>query len=455
MRLTIVGSGYVGLVTGACFASTGNQVTCLDVDAAKIERLKRGESPIYEPGLSDLITRNAKAGRITFTTDKPAAYRDADAVFICVGTPSDVDGSADLQYVLGVANDVADALEKHGKGQKPKMIVVKSTVPVGTTHRVRDVIKSKTKTTFYIANNPEFLKEGAAIQDFMKPDRVICGVEDPEAGEMMRELYEPFVRQGNPIYIMDIRSSEMVKYASNAMLAAKISFINEIANLCEYYGADVKSVREGMCADKRIGNQFLYPGLGYGGSCFPKDTLAVVGMGKQVGFDCKLNQAVHEVNQDQRQYFWNKICDHFGPNLRGRTLAFWGIAFKPETDDIREAPSLALIERALEAGAHVRAFDPVALGNLKREQPSVETFDDMYRAVEGADALVICTEWGDFRQPDFPRIAQSLKERVVFDGRNIWRRQTMQDLNFSYYSVGRPPVNPKITGSPKGAGARV
>jgi len=443
MRLTMIGTGYVGLVTGACFASTGNQVTCLDVDERKIDLLRKGQSPIYEPGLDDLIERNAKAGRLKFTTDKDEAYRNAEAVFICVGTPSDVDGSADLKYVLKVAEDIAEALDRYGREGRTRMVVVKSTVPVGTSHRVAEVIRSKTDAPFHIANNPEFLKEGAAISDFMKPDRVVCGVEHEDAGEMMRVLYEPFVRQGNPIFIMDVPSSEMVKYASNAMLAAKISFINEIAKLCEYYGADVKNVREGMCADKRIGNQFLFPGLGYGGSCFPKDTLAVVGMGRQVGFDCKLNAAVHEVNQDQRQYFWNKICDHFGPNLRGKTLAFWGIAFKPNTDDIREAPALTLIEKAMAAGASIRAHDPVALGNLKKEQPQVACFDDPYEAIDGADALIICTEWNDFRQPDFDRIASLLGEKVVFDGRNIWRRQTMEEMGFSYYSVGRPPVNPR------------
>jgi len=448
MRITMVGTGYVGLVTGTCFANVGNDVTCLDIDQKKIDKLKNGISPIYEPGLDEMIKRNTKAGRLTFTTDKQQADERAEAIFICVGTPSDRDGSADLKYVLQVGGDIAEALEKFGRGMPPKMVVVKSTVPVGTSHRVRDLIRSKTDVSFYIANNPEFLKEGAAINDFMKPDRVVCGVEDEGAAEMMRKLYEPFVWQGNPIFIMDIRSSEMVKYASNAMLAAKISFINEIANLCEYYGADVKSVREGMCSDKRIGNQFLYPGLGYGGSCFPKDTLAVVGMGKAVGFDCKLNAAVHEVNQDQRRYFWNKICDHFGPNLNGKTLAFWGIAFKPETDDIREAPSLSLIERATDAGAKIRAFDPVAAENLRAEHPAVETIGDMYEALEGADALVICTEWTDFRQPDFDRIGATLKDRVIFDGRNIWRRKEMESLGFTYYSVGRPPVNErKVSGS--------
>lgn len=441
MKLTMVGTGYVGLVTGTCFANTGNNVTCLDVDKNKIARLRAGECPIYEPGLTELIERNVAAGRLQFTTDKDEAYRDAEAIFICVGTPSDEDGSADLQYVLKVAEDIAAALEKFGRNSKPKMVVVKSTVPVGTSHKVRDVIRSRTSVPFFIANNPEFLKEGAAITDFMKPDRVVCGVEDDLAAEMMRDLYDPFVRQGNPIFIMDVRSSEMVKYASNAMLACKISFVNEIARLCEHYGSDIKSVREGMCADSRIGNQFLYPGLGYGGSCFPKDTLAVVGMGKAVGFDCKLNASVHQVNQDQRKIFWSKIDGHFGGNLAGKTLAFWGIAFKPETDDIREAPSIALMKFALQAGAKVRAFDRVARENLNRELPAVETTADMYDALNGADALIICTEWSEFRQPDFDEIKRRLKDRVIFDGRNIFRRSQMQALGFTYYSVGRPTVS--------------
>ncbi len=441
MNLTMVGTGYVGLVTGACFASTGNNVTCLDIDEAKIAMLRRGESPIYEPGLSDLITRNVAADRLHFTTDKAEAYRDADVVFICVGTPSDEDGSADLQYVLKVAGDIGEAIEALGPDQKAKVVVVKSTVPVGTSHKVQEVIRSKTSHPFHIANNPEFLKEGAALNDFMKPDRVVCGVEDGYAGAIMQSLYEPFVRQGNPIYIMDVRSSEMVKYASNAMLACKISFINEMAKLCEHYGADVKSVREGMCADHRIGNQFLYPGLGYGGSCFPKDTLAVVGMGKAVGFDCKLNASVHQVNQDQRRHFWTKIESCFGPDLAGKTFAFWGVAFKPETDDIREAPSLTLMEWALNAGAQIRAFDPVAAENLAETLPAVVSIDDMYDVLDGCDALVICTEWSEFRQPDFTTISNRLKDKVIFDGRNIYRKSQMEELGFTYYSVGRPTVN--------------
>ncbi|UCD76642.1 MAG: UDP-glucose/GDP-mannose dehydrogenase family protein, partial [Phycisphaerales bacterium] len=405
MKLTMVGTGYVGLVTGACLADTGNTVTCLDIDQAKIGMLNRGEIPIYEPGLEAMIVRNRGAGRLVFTTDRKAAYSSAEGIFICVGTPPDEDGSADLQHVLAAAADIAEVIEELGPEAPPKLVVVKSTVPVGSTDKVRDAIKSRTDVPFYIADNPEFLKEGAAVSDFKKPDRVICGVEDPEAAEIIRDLYEPFVRQGNPIYIMDVRSAEMVKYASNAMLACKISFINEIARLCEAYGADVRAVREGMCADHRIGNQFLYPGLGYGGSCFPKDTRAVIGMGRAVGFECRLNAAVHEVNQDQREYFWRKITDHFGPSLAGKTLAFWGVAFKPETDDIREAPSITLMQRALEEGAKIRAVDRAAGAVVQGVLPEVQVFEDMYEALDGCDALVICTEWSEFRNPDFRSMA--------------------------------------------------
>lgn len=440
MRLTMVGTGYVGLVTGVCFAETGNQVICLDVDEAKIAMLRGGKCPIYEPGLEAMQGKNVEAGRLHFTTDKAEAYDDAEIIFICVGTPSDTDGSADLQYVLQVADDIAEALDRQPADADPKLIVVKSTVPVGTTNKVRDAIRAKTDRDFHIANNPEFLKEGAAVGDFMKPDRVICGVETEAAGELMRELYEPFVRQGNPIFVFDIRSSEMVKYASNAMLAAKISFINEIANLCENYGADVKFVREGMCADRRIGNQFLYPGLGYGGSCFPKDTLAVINMGKAAGFNCKLNQAVHDVNQDQRGHFWAKIRDHFRGELAGRTIAFWGVSFKPETDDIREAPGISLMKMAMAAGAHVRAYDPIALDNLEAEEPDITIVRDMYECLDGADALVVSTEWNEFRQPDFDEIARRLSDKVVFDGRNIYRRQNLAKDGFTYYAVGRPAV---------------
>ncbi|MFO0873242.1 MAG: UDP-glucose/GDP-mannose dehydrogenase family protein [Phycisphaerales bacterium] len=448
MHLTMVGTGYVGLVTGACFAETGNHVVCLDLDESKIEMLRRGESPIYEPGLSEMLERNVAAGRIRFTTDKWEAYKDADAVFICVGTPPGEDGAADLKYVLGAAEDIAEAIERLGPKQRPKMVVVKSTVPVGSSHRVRDLIRSRTRHLFHIADNPEFLKEGDAINDFMKPDRVVCGVEDPRAAEMMRELYEPFVRQGNPIFVIDVRSAEMVKYASNAMLACKISFINEIANLCEHYGANVSAVRDGMCADKRIGNQFLYPGLGYGGSCFPKDTQAVVSMGRAIGFDCVLNAAVHEVNQRQRERFWAKVTGALGTELRGRTIAFWGVAFKPRTDDIREAPSLAIMRSALDAGARVRAYDPVALANLRAEMPQVEAVDDMYKVLDGADALVICTEWNEFRSPDFAEMARRLRGRIVFDGRNLYKGQSLSEHGLAYHSVGRAPVEPSARRNP-------
>jgi UDPglucose 6-dehydrogenase len=442
MKLTMVGTGYVGLVTGACLANTGNEVTCLDIDQSKIDMLKRGEVPIFETGLRDVIARNAAAGRLHFTTDRHEAYRDAQVVFICVGTPPDEDGAADVSYVLKAAEDIAAMVEQLGPNAPAKLVVVKSTVPVGTSHRVRDLIRARTKNKFYIASNPEFLKEGAAISDFMKPDRVICGVEEERAGEIIRDLYEPFVRQGNPIYLMDVRSSEMVKYASNAMLACKISFINEIANLCEHYGADIRSVREGMCADHRIGKQFLYPGLGYGGSCFPKDTLAVVRMGKAKGFECKLNASVHEVNQDQRRHFWRKIEGHFGGAFKGKMLAFWGIAFKPETDDIREAPSITLMNCAVQAGAKVQAYDPVAGSNLNQtiSNPSIRTVDRMYDALNGCDALVVCTEWSEFRHPDFVQVASRLRQKTIFDGRNIYRREQMEQLGFTYYCVGRPPV---------------
>ena len=442
MKLTMVGTGYVGLVTGACFAETGNEVVCLDTDAAKIEMLRKGRSPIYEPGLEEMIHRNQRAGRLEFETDKAAAYADAEAIFICVGTPSDEDGSADLKYVLKVAEDIAEALERRSPGLPAPMVVVKSTVPVGTSHTVQAVIRARTRKPFHIADNPEFLKEGDAINDFMKPDRVVCGVEEEAAAELMRALYDPFVRQGNPILIMDVRSAEMVKYASNAMLACKISFINEIATLCEHYGANITAVREGMCADRRIGNQFLFPGLGYGGSCFPKDTLAVASMGREVGFPCLLNEAVHVVNQQQRDHFWEKIVGELGEDLSGKTLAFWGVAFKPRTDDIREAPSITLMQRALAAGAAVRAFDPVALENLGKTLPEAARFEEMYEALDGADALVICTEWNEFRMPDFPEIRRRLATPTIFDGRNLYRRQAMEQHGFNYLSVGRPPVRP-------------
>ncbi|MCC6660380.1 MAG: UDP-glucose/GDP-mannose dehydrogenase family protein [Phycisphaerales bacterium] len=446
MRLTMVGTGYVGLVTGVCFSNTGNDVTCLDVDPAKIDMLGRGECPIYEPGLTDLMQRNVEAGRLHFTLDKQRAYRDADMIFICVGTPSDERGHSDLRYVFGAADDIADVLKSLGPKQKPKVIVVKSTVPVGTTLEVKKRIRDRVGPgiPFGVADNPEFLKEGAAIDDFNKPDRVVVGVDDEAVGNAFRDLYDPFVRNGHPIYIIDIPSAEMVKYAANNFLATKISFINEMANLCEAYGADINRVREGMCSDKRIGHAFLYPGLGYGGSCFPKDTLACIMMGEQAGLPVHVSKAVHETNQKQRERFWDKIMGHYngkGGGLQGRTLAFWGIAFKPKTDDIREAPALTLIRKSLGYGVNVRAFDPVAAENARKELgPGPLICDDMYEAAAGADGLVVCTDWDEFKSPDFARLGEAMKQRVVFDGRNLYRGSVMRQSGFTYYSVGRATV---------------
>ncbi len=447
MRITMVGTGYVGLVTGTCFANTGNDVTCLDIDPSKVDKLNAGISPIYEPGLDELIKRNYKSGRLHFTTDKAKAYQRAEVIFICVGTPSDERGRADLKYVLAAAGDIGDAIEAapppevSGERRAP-IVVVKSTVPVGTNAKVKAQIASRTNRPFRMASNPEFLKEGAAINDFNKPDRVVIGCEDKGTGDRLRDLYDPFVRQGNPIFVMDIPSAEMVKYASNAMLATKISFINEIANLCEVYGADVDEVRRGMCSDKRIGNQFLYPGLGYGGSCFPKDVLAVISMGEEAQTPAELLTAVHAVNQAQRSAFMAKIDKAFEGRLQGKRFAVWGIAFKPGTDDIREAPSITLIRHLLDQGASVVAYDSVAV------EPCQAVFGDRIdyapepmEAVDGADALVICTDWDEFKHPDFDQIKQRMKQPLVFDGRNIYRVEMMRDYGFTYHSVGRNDVN--------------
>jgi UDPglucose 6-dehydrogenase len=444
MRLTMVGTGYVGLVTGVCFSNTGNDVVCLDVDQRKIDTLKSGGCPIYEPGLTELMEKNVKAGRLSFTTDPAKAYREAQMIFICVGTPTGANGDTDMKYVWSAADDIAKVIKELGPKQEPKVVVVKSTVPVGTSLEVQRRIKAVVgDIPFGIANNPEFLKEGAAINDFNKPDRVVCGVGDERTGAVMRELYDPFVRQGHPIYIMDILSSEMVKYASNNFLATKISFINEMANLCEAYGANITAVREGMCADKRIGNQFLYPGLGYGGSCFPKDTLACISMGKKSGVATQLSQAVHDVNQRQRELFFKKINKHFEKSggLKGKTLAFWGLAFKPQTDDIREAPALTIMEMAREAGANCRGFDPVAAENVKRENPGkYEIIGSLYETLNGADALVISTDWDEFKTPDFTKMKSVMKSPVIFDGRNLYRKDQIERAGFAYYSVGRAPV---------------
>lgn len=451
MRITMVGTGYVGLVTGTCFANLGNEVTCLDVDPVKIDKLKAGISPIYEPGLDEMIARNVKGGRLHFTVDKAAAYQEAEVIFLCVGTPSDANGHADLKYVLAASADIGAAIEAAPGAtggpeteRRAKIVVVKSTVPVGTNQRVREAIAAKTGKPFRMASNPEFLKEGAAISDFMKPDRVVVGVDDVEGtGGRLRNLYEPFVRNGHPIFVMDIPSAEMVKYAANAMLATKISFINEIAALCEAYGSNVDEVWRGMTSDARIGNKFLYPGLGYGGSCFPKDTLACVSMGAQSNTPTPLLQAVHDVNQRQREDFFAKIVAQAGglDKLAGKRFGVWGLAFKPGTDDVREAPAVTLIEKLLDAGATVKAHDPVAHETTRvLLGDRIDYCDRMMDVVQDADALLICTDWPEFKQPNFDRLKAALKAPVVFDGRNLYKPSAMKDAGFTYISVGRRAV---------------
>ena len=452
MRITMVGTGYVGLVTGTCFANTGNDVTCLDIDQTKIDKLNHGISPIYEPGLDTMIQRNVKANRLHFTTDKRAAYESAEAIFICVGTPPDESGHADLKFIFEVAGDIGRHIESAAgpygganpdDDEQPKIVIVKSTVPVGTNERVRREIARHTAKPFHMGSNPEFMKEGDAIHDFMHPDRVVLGVDNKATGDRLRDLYEPYVRQGNPIFVMDIPSAEMVKYASNTMLATKISFINEIANLCEAYGADIDEVRRGMCSDKRIGNQFLYPGLGYGGSCFPKDVKACISMGERSATPASLLSAVHAVNQQQRYVFIKKISEHFDGELVGRRFAFWGIAFKPGTDDIREAPAITLMKHLADHGAAVSAFDEVAADNCRQLLGDRVTLaDSMMGALDGADALVICTNWGEFLHPDFEEMKQRMAAPVIFDGRNLYRPDAMREMGFTYYSVGRKPATP-------------
>ncbi|MDH3582701.1 MAG: UDP-glucose/GDP-mannose dehydrogenase family protein [Phycisphaerae bacterium] len=450
MSITMVGTGYVGLVTGTCLASMGNDVTCLDIDKEKVQKLREGHCPIYEPGLPALIRENVQAGRLHFSTDRVPAYQGAELIFICVGTPSDERGEADLTAVYQCAKEIGQAMEEAPgptggttDDTRPKIIVVKSTVPVGSNVKIRQAIASETSKPFLSASNPEFLKEGSALNDFNKPDRIILGADEPEAAERLRDLYEPFVRQGNPILVMDIRSAEMVKYASNTMLATKISFVNEIASLCEAYGADIDEVRRGMCSDQRIGNQFLYPGLGYGGSCFPKDVLACMSMGRHSQSPTPLMESVHEVNVAQRDRFVRKIEGHFSESLSGKRFGVWGLAFKPGTDDMREAPSVTIIEYLLKKGATVDAYDPVATDNTRQifgDRISYHTND--MDAIEGADALIICTEWREFRHPDLTEVRSRMAQPVVFDGRNLFRLDLMRRHGFVYHSIGRPSVQP-------------
>lgn len=440
MKVAIVGTGYVGLVAGTCFAETGNEVICVDIDPAKIAKLKKGESPIYEPGLNELILKNVGESRLSFTTDLRDAVTRSHVVFLAVGTPSSVDGSADLSAVLKVAGDIAANMNGY------KIVVNKSTVPVGTAKKVSDIMRSKTSHPFSVVSNPEFLKEGSAIDDFLKPDRVVIGTDSDEAWNTMRELYEPFVRQGNPVIRMTNVCAEMTKYAANAMLATKISFINEIALLCDKVGADVESVRAGITSDVRIGRHFLYPGPGYGGSCFPKDVKALLRTGKESGLPMHMIAAAESVNDRQKRVLFDKIALHFGGanSLKGKTIAVWGLAFKPNTDDMREAPALVLVEALLEAGVSVRAFDPVAhetapaaLKQMGVDLKQFHLMDSAYDALEGADAVALVTEWNEFRTPDFEKIKSLLKQPLVFDGRNIWKPDTLRKRGFTYYGIGR------------------
>ncbi|MEM4283844.1 MAG: UDP-glucose/GDP-mannose dehydrogenase family protein [Candidatus Caldarchaeum sp.] len=433
MYLAVVGTGYVGLVAAACFADSGNHVIGVDSDPQKIAQLKQGYSPIYEPGLEELLERNMKEGRLHFTTDLAQAVQDSEILFIAVGTPSNSNGSVDLSQVFAVAEEIARTMNG------PKIIVLKSTVPVGTADQVRHLIAQHTRYEFEIVSNPEFLKEGAALNDFLKPDRVIIGTNSLKAAEVMKELYAPFVRTEKPIIVMDNRSAEMTKYAANLILATKISVMNELANLCEHVGADIEQVRKGVGADSRIGYAFIFPGVGYGGSCFPKDVKALIWVGQAHGYPLRIAAAVDLINNEQRLRFFQKIYNHFQGHLEGRRITIWGLTFKPGTDDMREAPSITIIEKLLEHGASVIAHDPKA--NSKAHAlfgDRIEYSDDHYGSVQAAEALVVLTEWGEFRTPDFERIKREMKTPVIFDGRNIYNPEKLRKLGFTYYGVGRP-----------------
>jgi UDPglucose 6-dehydrogenase len=435
MKVCVVGTGYVGLVAGTCFAECGNDVIGIDVDERKLALLRGGRSPIYEPGLEELLRRNQKEGRLSFSNDLAAAVKASLFCFIAVGTPESLNGSADLSAVLGVAAEIGRAMDGY------RIIVNKSTVPVGTADRVRQAVAAVTSEPFDVVSNPEFLKEGAAIDDFMKPDRVVIGSDSPRAIDLMQELYAPFVRTENPILVMDNRSAEMTKYAANALLATRISFMNEVANLCERVGANVNLVRRGVGSDRRIGQHFLFPGIGYGGSCFPKDVKAMIHTAEESGLDAAMLRAVDAVNDRQKHVLVHKVKAVFGESLRGRTFAVWGLSFKPRTDDMREAPSLTVIEGLLKAGAKVQVHDPEALAEAQRafgEQVSYHAIN--YDALAGADALLILTEWNEFRRPDFARMKRLLTQPVVFDGRNLYEPDDMRELGFVYHSIGRAPV---------------
>lgn len=437
MKIAVVGTGYVGLVTGTCFAETGNDVTCIDINEAKIKMLEEDKLPIYEPELDNLFVRNKKEGRLHFTTSLAEGIKGAKVIFLALPTPPGEDGSADLKYILKVANDLGEILTEYA------VIVDKSTVPVGTADKVAMALsKSAKRELFDVVSNPEFLREGVAVEDFLKPERVVIGTSSDKAREVMGRLYEPFVRQGNPVIFMDERSAEMTKYAANAFLATKISFMNEIANLCELVGADVDQVRKGIGTDSRIGKRFLFPGIGYGGSCFPKDVQALHFTAKENAYEFKILNSVMSVNYDQRKNFLDKILKYYNNDLSGKTIALWGLAFKPNTDDIREAPAIYLIEEFLKRGAKVRAYDPEAIANVKAIFGDKVYFaNDQYDALNGADFLTIATEWNAFRTPDFDKIASLLKSKVIFDGRNLYDIYELSELGFYYYSIGRKTVN--------------
>lgn len=436
MNIAVVGTGYVGLVTGTCFAETGNHVICVDIDENKVKQMQNGIIPIYEPGLDVIFERNTKQGRLVFTTNLEEGIKDAEVIFLALPTPPGEDGSADLKYILGVAKDLSKIIKDY------KVIIDKSTVPVGTAEKVHAILAEGLSTDLFdVVSNPEFLREGVAVEDFMKPDRVVIGTQSERARKVMKELYEPFVRQGNPIYFMDERSAEMTKYAANSYLATRISFMNEIANLCEKLGANVDAVRVGMGSDSRIGKRFLFPGVGYGGSCFPKDVQALAKTAEENGYNFKILEAVMGVNTLQKHRLTDKIKAYFNNDLKGKTIAIWGLAFKPNTDDIREAPALYLIDDLIAAGANIKAFDPEAMSNVKAQyNGKVDLATDQYEALIGADALAIVTEWSVFRTPSYEVMKQLLKHPVIFDGRNLYDVEAMQDKGFYYDSIGRNTV---------------
>ena len=432
MKITVIGTGYVGLVAGACLADMGNEVICVDNDTNKINQLKNGVIPIYEPGLEELVKANSKEGRLSFSSDLDNAVKISQVCFIAVGTPQGEDGSADLKYVFGVAKSIAKAMNEY------KVIVNKSTVPVGTAQKVEQIVKENTNHPFDVVSNPEFLKQGNAVDDFLHPDRVIIGSNSDKATQIMQDIYAPFFRTGNRVIVMDVKSSEMTKYASNSFLATKISFMNEIANLCEKVGADAQMVRIGMSTDSRIGNKFLFPGLGYGGSCFPKDVKALVKTGMENNCEMKIVAAADEVNKKQREIFVNKIINRFKGNLQGKTIGIWGLAFKPKTNDMREAPAITIINKLLECGAKIQAFDPKAIDSAKFHFGDKITYcDTAYKALEKADCMVLLTEWNEFRRPDFERIKELLKLPIIFDGRNQYDENRLKQKGFEYYQIGK------------------